>query len=122
MTEPNLERRLIEAFADARARMATPASLILVGGHPGEWEGEHPADVIDRLGLTDARLAGWHAQAALPELLSAADLLVLASCRESFGQVVVEAMACGVAPVAAASPGRGPWSRTAGPVVKNRGP
>jgi len=39
---------LLEAFADARALMAAPASLILVGGHPGEWEGEHPAETIDR--------------------------------------------------------------------------
>ena len=68
---------LLEAFADARARMAEPASLVLVGGHPGEWEGEHPADAIERLGLPDVLLAGWYDQSELPELLAAADLLVL---------------------------------------------
>jgi glycosyltransferase involved in cell wall biosynthesis len=96
---------LLEAFADARALMAAPASLILVGGHPGEWEGEHPAETIDRLGLSGVLLAGWHDQGELPELLAASDLLVLPSARESFGQVIVEAMACGVPAVAAASPG-----------------
>ena len=96
---------LLEAFADARERMAEPASLVLVGGHPGEWEGEHPADAIDRLGLPAAMLAGWYDQSELPELLAAADLLVLPSARESFGQVIVEAMACGVPTVAAASLG-----------------
>jgi glycosyltransferase involved in cell wall biosynthesis len=85
--------------------MAEPASLVLVGGHPGEWEGEHPADAIDRLGLPAAMLAGWYDQSELPELLAAADLLVLPSARESFGQVIVEAMACGVPTVAAASLG-----------------
>ena len=50
-------------------------------------------------------LAGWHDQSELPELLAAADLLVLPSARESFGQVIVEAMACGVPAVAAASLG-----------------
>src|SRR3712207_7498002 len=53
---------LLEAFADARQRMAAAASLVLVGGRPGEWEGEHPAETIDRLGASWARLAGWHAQ------------------------------------------------------------
>ncbi|MCW3000342.1 MAG: glycosyl transferase group 1 [Solirubrobacterales bacterium] len=96
---------LLEAFAAARARMAGHATLVLVGGHPGEWEGEHPAQTIARLGLDDVLLAGWHDQSELPELLGAADLLVLPSVRESFGQVIVEAMACGVAPVAAASLG-----------------
>jgi glycosyltransferase involved in cell wall biosynthesis len=96
---------LLEAFAAARTRMESPATLILVGGHPGEWEGEHPADAIDRLGLRDVLLAGWHDQSELPELLAASDLLVLPSARESFGQVLVEAMACGVPPIASASHG-----------------
>ncbi len=96
---------LLEAFAAARPRMSARATLVLVGGHPGEWEGEHPADAIARLGLTDVLLAGWHDQSELPELLAASDVLVLPSERESFGQVIVEAMACGVAPVAAASLG-----------------
>ena len=96
---------LLEAFADAQDRASNSASLILVGGHPGEWEGEHPADAIDRLGLEAVMLAGWYDQAELPELLAAADVLVLPSERESFGQVIVEAMACGVPAIAAASHG-----------------
>jgi glycosyltransferase involved in cell wall biosynthesis len=104
-TEVKRLQLLLEAYSAARCRMATPASLVLVGGHPGEWEGEHPADVIDRLGLPDVMLAGWHDQSELPDLLAASDVLVLPSARESFGQVLVEAMACGVAPIAAASNG-----------------
>jgi glycosyltransferase involved in cell wall biosynthesis len=96
---------LLEAFAAARPRMQSPATLILVGGHPGEWEGEHPAETIERLGVRDVLLAGWHDQSELPELLAASDLLVLPSARESFGQVIVEAMACGVPAIAAASLG-----------------
>jgi glycosyltransferase involved in cell wall biosynthesis len=96
---------LLEAFALARPRMAAPASLVIVGGYPGESEGEHPAAAVARLGLDGVRLAGWFEQHELPELLAASDLLVLSSARESFGQVVVEAMACGVPPIATASPG-----------------
>ena len=50
---------LIEAFAQARDRARTPASLVILGGHPGEWEGEHPADTIARLGVRGVFLAGW---------------------------------------------------------------
>ncbi len=91
---------LIEAFADARRRTG-PASLVLVGGHPGEWEGEHPLETIARLGLEDVYLAGWYGQEELPQLLNAADVFALASAREAFGQVLVEAMACGVPAIAA---------------------
>ena len=84
---------LIEAFAAARRRFAEPASLVLVGGHPGEWEGEHPLDSIERVGASDVFLAGWHEHDTLPAFLSASDVLALASVREQFGQVLVEAMA-----------------------------
>jgi glycosyltransferase involved in cell wall biosynthesis len=96
---------LLEAFAQARDAFGFPASLILVGGHPGEWEGEHPAEAIERLGLARVMLAGWYEQTELPELLAASDLLVLPSSQEAFGQVLVEAMACGVPAVAAAALG-----------------
>jgi glycosyltransferase involved in cell wall biosynthesis len=91
---------LIEAFAIARARVAAEASLVLVGGHPGEWEGEHPEKTIERLGVRDVHLAGWHAHEALPLLLNASDVLVHASVAEQFGQALIEAMACGLPVIA----------------------
>jgi glycosyltransferase involved in cell wall biosynthesis len=84
--------------AHARAELSAP--LVLVGGHPGEWEGEHPLEVVERTGARNVFLAGWHDHEELPELLHAADALVLPSVREQFGQVLVEAMACGLPCVA----------------------
>jgi glycosyltransferase involved in cell wall biosynthesis len=85
---------LIEAYAAARARFSEPTALVLLGGHAGEWEGEHPIEAIERLGCPDVFLAGWHSHADLPDFLRASDLLVHASVHEQFGQVLVEAMAC----------------------------
>jgi glycosyltransferase involved in cell wall biosynthesis len=85
---------LIEAFAQASARAQTPAGLVLLGGHPGEWEGEHPADTITRVGARGVFLAGWNNHARLSELLCASDLVALASAREQFGLVLLEGMAC----------------------------
>lgn len=91
---------LIEAFAEARPRFVGAVALVLVGGHPGEWEGEHPTETIERLAVPDVFLAGWHSHAELPDLLRASDVLVHASVHEQFGQVLVEAMACGLPTIA----------------------
>jgi glycosyltransferase involved in cell wall biosynthesis len=91
---------LIEAFTAAQPRFDTPTSLVLLGGFPGEWEGEHPLDTVARVGARDVFFAGWHAHAALPDFINASDLLVHASVNEQFGQVLVEAMACGLPAIA----------------------
>ncbi len=87
---------LIRAHARARERFAQPAALVLLGGFPGEWEGEHPLRTVRATGDPDVFLAGWRGHEDLPEGLNAADLLVLPSVREQFGAVIVEAMACGL--------------------------
>src|SRR3954452_14262016 len=94
------EVKRVPLLIAAHARAGLDAPLVLVGGHPGEWEGEHPCQTIARTGARNVFLAGWHDHEELPELLHAADALVLPSVREQFGQVLVEAMACGLPCVA----------------------
>ena len=96
---------LIGAFGRAQDRLQAPVGLVLVGGHPGEWEGEHPAEIASRLGVPQVFLAGWYAHEDLPDFLSAADVTVLTSEREQFGQALVEGMACGLPAVATRSLG-----------------
>ncbi len=91
---------LIEAYGRARARFDDRSALVLVGGYPGEWEGEHPLETIERLSVPDVFLAGWHSHESLPDFFNAADLFVHTSVHEQFGLVVVEAMACGLPVIA----------------------
>jgi glycosyltransferase involved in cell wall biosynthesis len=91
---------LIRAYALARHQLRVRAPLVLLGGHPGELEGRHPLDEVRDAGVPDVFLAGWRPQDTLPGALNAADLLVLPSVREQFGQVLVETMACGLPVVA----------------------
>jgi glycosyltransferase involved in cell wall biosynthesis len=95
-TEVKRVQLLIRAHARARERFQRPAPLVLLGGFPGEWEGEHPLAVVRETGDTGVFLAGWRGHDDLPRGLNAADLLVLPSVREQFGAVIVEAMACGL--------------------------
>jgi glycosyltransferase involved in cell wall biosynthesis len=94
---------LIRAFALAQERLRSPAALVLVGGHPGEWEGEHPVDAVQASGARNVFLAGWQGQERLASFLSASDVIVLPSAREQFGQALVEGMACGLPAIAARS-------------------
>jgi glycosyltransferase involved in cell wall biosynthesis len=94
---------LIHAFAAAEARFRRPAALVLIGGYPGEWEGEHPAETIRAVGARSVFLAGWHPHDALPDFFAASDAVVLTSSREQFGQILVEGMACGLPAVATRS-------------------
>jgi glycosyltransferase involved in cell wall biosynthesis len=91
---------LIEAYARAREGFRRRAPLVLVGGFPGEFEGERPLDAIHRLDVEDVVLAGWHSHRELPELLNAGAAIVLPSVREQFGLALVEGMACGLPAVA----------------------
>src|SRR3954470_14557116 len=91
---------LIEAYARAQPGFLRRAPLVLVGGFPGEWEGEHPLDAVRRTGARDVFLAGWHDHAELPDFLAASDVVVLPSVREQFGQVLVEGGACGLPSIA----------------------
>jgi glycosyltransferase involved in cell wall biosynthesis len=87
---------MIRAFARARERFSDPAALVLIGGYPGEWEGEHPLDVVRSTGASDVFLAGWRGHDELADGLNASDVVVLPSVHEQFGQVLVEGMACGL--------------------------
>jgi glycosyltransferase involved in cell wall biosynthesis len=87
---------LIRAHARARVRFEQPAPLVLLGGFPGEWEDAHPLEVLRESANPDVFLAGWRGHEDLPAGLNAADLVVLPSVHEQFGQVLIEGMACGL--------------------------
>jgi glycosyltransferase involved in cell wall biosynthesis len=87
---------VIDAFARAARRTRRVPALVIVGGFPGEWEGEHPWDAVRRTGAPNVFLAGWQEHQTLSSFLNAADAQVLGSVREQFGLVLVEGMACGL--------------------------
>jgi glycosyltransferase involved in cell wall biosynthesis len=90
---------LIEAFAILRQR--TPASLFILG--QGDQEAAMRALIADRH-LTDCvHLCGF--QRNPWSYMARADVFALTSRYEGFGNVLIEAMACGVPVVATASPG-----------------
>ena len=92
---------LVRAHARARQHLGRPLPLLLVGGAPGEWEGEHPADAAARSPWGhEVFLAGWRSHEELAQVLACGDLLAGPSVAERFGQVYVEAMAMRVPVIA----------------------
>jgi glycosyltransferase involved in cell wall biosynthesis len=90
---------LIDAFAMLRTRMA--ASLFILG--QGDQEAELRRMIHDR-GLDDsAHLCGFRTNPW--RYIARADVFALTSRYEGFGNVIVEAMACGVPVVATSSAG-----------------
>jgi glycosyltransferase involved in cell wall biosynthesis len=90
---------LIEAFALLRKQL--PASLFILGN--GAEQGALQSMIQGR-GLADAvHLCGF--QTNPWKYIARADVFALTSHYEGFGNVLVEAMACGVPVVATSSPG-----------------
>jgi D-inositol-3-phosphate glycosyltransferase len=87
---------LVRAYARARPRLDQPAPLVIWGGSPGEWEGEHPYTVAQQEGVEGVFFTGWRGHDELPLGLSSAQGLVGPSVNEPFGQVFLEAMSCGL--------------------------
>lgn len=95
---------LLEALVGLPAELPRHA-LILFGGFPGEWEGEHPVAIARRTHHDGVFFAGWRPQHELAKLFPILDLLVLPSVNESFGLVLVEALASGIPVIAVARGG-----------------
>jgi glycosyltransferase involved in cell wall biosynthesis len=99
-------------FVRAAALVARKLGVVVeffVAGEDNSRGGEYRARVerlVDELGLSDrVRLTGQLSEDESARLIASLDLLVSASRSESFGMVLVEALACGVPVVATATEG-----------------
>jgi glycosyltransferase involved in cell wall biosynthesis len=97
---------LLRAYARVRSVLGSVAPLLVWGGHPGEWEGEHPYSLVTRERIDGVFFVGWRGHEDLRLGLGCADLMVAPSVNEAFGSVYLEAMSAGLPVVA---------TRTGGP-------
>jgi teichuronic acid biosynthesis glycosyltransferase TuaC len=92
-----IERKGHDRVIEAMSRLPD-FDLIIVGEGP---EREALGDLARRVGVADqVRFLGSRPHATLPEVYGAADALVLASSREGWPNVLLEAMACGTPVIA----------------------
>jgi glycosyltransferase involved in cell wall biosynthesis len=98
---------LLRAYARMRSRLGPVAPLLVWGGYPGEWEGEHPYSVVKKEGIDGVFFVGWRGHEDLRLGLGCADVMVAPSVGEAFGAVYLEAMSAGL-PVIATNTGGPP--------------
>jgi glycosyltransferase involved in cell wall biosynthesis len=73
---------LVRAYGKARARLGSSAPpLVIWGGFPGEWQGEHPHTLAASLGIEGVFFAGWRGHDDLRAALNSADVLIAPSGR-----------------------------------------
>ncbi len=90
---------IVRAFARARASGAD-GWLVLIGDGPADYKAQVRAEAV-RCGVT-SRIVWAGQRHDVPHILSALDLLVVASQAEPFGLAALEAMAAGLPVVATA--------------------
>lgn len=106
---------LLQAMVALRDRAHVRPALLILGGHPGEWEGTHPYTLARDLGIADdVFFAGWRPY-DLVDGLNCSDLLTAPSVDEPFGLIYLEAMASGTPVIASASGGPLSYVTTNGP-------
>jgi glycosyltransferase involved in cell wall biosynthesis len=100
---------LLRAVARVNQTLASDGepsfNLLVWGGMPDEWEGEHPHTVARSLDLPNVFFCGWLPHDLLSQGLNLADVLVAPSFNEPFGQVYLEAMATEMPVIATRSGG-----------------
>lgn len=98
---------LLRAYARVRSQLGPVAPLLIWGGHPGEWEGQHPYSVVKQEHIDGVFFVGWRGHEDLRLGLGCADVMVAPSVGEAFGAVYLEAMSAGL-PVIATNTGGPP--------------
>jgi glycosyltransferase involved in cell wall biosynthesis len=97
---------LLEAYSYALKEMDVKPILLIWGGYPGEYEGSHPLETVEQLGISNSVFfVGWRGHDDLSEGFNCADVMVAPSVNEPFGMVYIEAMAAGTPPISSNSGG-----------------
>ena len=87
---------LIEAYADAQPGFARRSPLVLVGGFPGEWEGEHPFDAVAAPARATSSWPAGTATTSCPSSSPPATRSCSRRCASSSARCSSRAMACGL--------------------------